>query len=189
MNTPAHLILGLAAFGRPSDAKVTVAAGFGALMPDLSLYLLVAGALAMGETPERIFRELYFSNTWQAIFAVDNSVFVYGAIVAVGLLLRRRWLLAFGGAALLHVALDLPLHHDDGRPHFWPVSDWVYESPISYWDMSHGAAWVAPLESALCLALGGWLLWRFRSWLMRAAIALLLVAQLAVGGVWAVVFA
>lgn len=48
VNTPAHLLLGLAAFGRPGDRRVSGAALAGALVPDLSLYLLAGGALATG---------------------------------------------------------------------------------------------------------------------------------------------
>lgn len=40
MNTPAHLIIGLAAFGKPGAPRVTAAALAGAMIPDLSLYLL-----------------------------------------------------------------------------------------------------------------------------------------------------
>jgi len=43
MNTPAHLIFGLAAFGDPARKAVTAAALAGALIPDASLYLM-AGA-------------------------------------------------------------------------------------------------------------------------------------------------
>ncbi|WP_328795072.1 hypothetical protein [Jannaschia marina] len=43
MNTPAHLIIGLAAFGKPGRPRVTAAALCGALLPDLSLYLMAGG--------------------------------------------------------------------------------------------------------------------------------------------------
>jgi hypothetical protein len=51
----------------------------------------------------------------------------------------------------LHLVLDFPLHHDDGRSHFWPATWWVFESPISYWDRDHGAQWVAPIEGILAI--------------------------------------
>jgi len=31
----------------------------------------------------------------------------------------------------------LPVHHDDGHRHFFPLSDWRFESPVSYWDPAH----------------------------------------------------
>ena len=74
MNTPAHLLLGLAAFGRKGTRSVSWAAAAGALLPDLSLYVLAGTSLfILGIPPQRVFDELYFSDSWQAVFAVDNS--------------------------------------------------------------------------------------------------------------------
>ena len=188
MNTPAHLILGLAVFGKPGRPRVTAAALAGALIPDLSLYLLAGGSLAAGIPAETVFREMYYSDLWQGIFAVDNSVFVWGAVLALGLWLGRAWVVALAGAALLHLACDLPLHHDDGRAHFWPLTDWVFASPVSYWDRAHGAGWVAPLEVGLAVILSAWLLWRFAGWRMRALVCALLAAELSTGGMWRIVF-
>ena len=188
MNTPAHLLLGTAAFGRRDAPRVTAAAAVGSLLPDLSLYVLAGGALAAGVPAERVFRDLYYSDAWQTVFAIDNSVFVWGAVLAAGLALRRAWVVALGAAALLHVALDLPLHHDDGRPHFWPLSDWVFESPLSYWDVRRGAGWVAPLEALLALACAILLWRRHAAWWARGLVVAAVAAQLGVGGVWAVVF-
>ena len=188
MNTPAHLILGLAAFGRAGRPRVSAAAALGGLAPDLSLYGLAGGALALGVPPRRVFGELYFSDGWQAVFAVDNSVFVWGAALALGLRTGRAWLAAFASAALLHLACDLPLHAGDGRPHFWPLSSWVFDSPLSYWDVSHGARWVAPSETGLALAAAAWCWTWLRAWWARGLLAAAVAAQLVVGGVWAWVF-
>lgn len=150
MNTPAHLLIGWAAFGRGNDRKIAAAAVFGALLPDLSLYLMAGTSIfLMGISPREVFNELYFSPAWQAVFSVDNSFFVWGAGLAAGFWLRKRWLVALCGAALLHVALDFPLHHDDGRAHFWPLSNWIFESPVSYWDVHHHAGIVGPIEAGL----------------------------------------
>jgi hypothetical protein len=189
MNTPAHLIFGLAAFSKPHAKGVTIAALCGALMPDLSLYLLVGWALYVSAIPaEVVFRDLYFSDTWQAIFAVDNSVFVWGAVLAVGLWRRSAILLAFAGAALLHIAFDFPLHHDDGRPHFWPLSDWVYQSPFSYWDRGHGATWIAPLEMVVVTLLAVILWRRHVSWPARVGVVTLATAQILPTVMWTFIF-
>lgn len=37
----------------------------------------------------------------------------------------------------LHATLDFLLHHDDAHRHFMPLSDWRFESPVSYWDPDH----------------------------------------------------
>ncbi|MEL6701895.1 MAG: cobalamin biosynthesis protein CobQ, partial [Pseudomonadota bacterium] len=74
MNTPAHLIIGAAAFGRPDAAQVTLAALLGGFLPDASLYLMAGVAIfGMGISPEVVFRDLYFSDAWQQVFAIDNS--------------------------------------------------------------------------------------------------------------------
>ena len=188
MNTPAHLVIGLAAFGRPGRPRVTAAAFLGALVPDASLYMLAGGALAAGIPPRTVFGELYYSDAWQAVFAVDNSIPLWGLLLAAGLALRLAPLLAAAGAALLHLAGDILLHADDGRPHFWPFSDWVFASPVSYWDRRHYGDVVAPIEVALTLALCLWLWRRFASGWMRALIAALAAAQAVPGVMWAMMF-
>ena len=190
MNTPAHLILGAAVFARPDAWRVTVAAILGGLAPDLSLYLMAGWHLMiLGTPPEVVFGQLYFSDAWMSVFKIDNSFFVWGALLGLALWLRSAWGIAFTGAALLHVALDFPLHHDDGRPHFWPVSDWVFESPVSYWDRSAHANIFGPLEIMICLAACVWLWTRFVSWPARALIAVAALTQLAPGLFWVFVFA
>ena len=178
MNTPAHLILGLGVLSRPDSPKVNLAAAAGSLLPDLSLYLLGSYALFVSNVPPGIvFGEMYYSDAWQRIFAIDNSVFVWLCAGAAGWWFRRDWLMVFGIAGILHVATDLPLHHDDGRQHFWPISDWIFESPISYWDPSRYGGIVGPLEVLLCMALAVWMFRRFRSLGSRAMILLLAASE------------
>ncbi|MEL6979821.1 MAG: cobalamin biosynthesis protein CobQ [Pseudomonadota bacterium] len=185
MNTPTHLLVAAAAFGRPGRRPVTSAALIGGMLPDLSLYLLVAyERLALGRDFQTIFERSYFSPLWRGVFAVDNSAPLYAALLGLGLWLRRPWLWALAGAALLHIALDLPLHHDDGRAHFQPFTDWIYQSPVSYWDMRAYAAYVIPLEAALSLCLC-WILWRrFHGSLAHAPIALGAALQIVALATW-----
>ncbi len=177
MNTPAHLLIGAAAFGRPAQSKVILAAFAGALLPDLSLYLMAGTALfVLGISPQRVFNELYFSDSWQTVFAIDNSFIVWGLLLGLAVWRRSQWAIALTGAAILHLCLDMPLHHDDGRPHFWPISWWVFESPLSYWDRDHGAGWVAPIEAALCV-MAVVVLWmrKFALWVWLIALPLLVM--------------
>ncbi|NKB27459.1 MAG: cobalamin biosynthesis protein CobQ [Rhodobacteraceae bacterium] len=189
MNTPAHLVVGLAAFGRPGRTGLICAALAGSLIPDASLYLMAGWALFVENIPARVvFGELYFSDNWQAIFAVDNSLVLWGGLCAVGVALRRGWLIALSGSALLHLIADFALHHDDARRHFWPVSDWVFVSPFSYWDSAHHGGLIGGLEVALVLALSIWMLARFRSWAVRGLVAVLCAAELAPFVIWRLVF-
>ncbi|RYH02235.1 cobalamin biosynthesis protein CobQ [Salipiger sp. IMCC34102] len=178
MNTPAHLIFGLAAFGRPKAGRITLAALAGGLVPDLSLYLLAGWQLAvMGTDPQVVFGTMYYSALWQGIFRVDNSVPLWAVLAAVGLLWRSPVVVAFAGSGLLHLALDFPLHHDDARAHFWPLTDWVFASPLSYWDPAHFGGVIGPIEVGACVILSLWLWRRFRSRAMRGLIAALAVLE------------
>ncbi len=187
MNTQAHLLLGAAVLGRRNEPARNTAAVLGSLAPDLTMFAMVAWqGWVLGRTGSQIFGEDYFSPFWQEVFAISNSLIVFGAVAAVGALVRRPWLLVFGLAALLHVVTDIPLHVDDGHPPFWPLSDWIYRSPYSYWDARHGAGFIAPAEFALSCALAIWLLVRHRSWSLRIGIVLLLATEflLTMRGEW-----
>jgi hypothetical protein len=189
VNTPAHIILGAAVCAHPRYRTLILAGFAGGLAPDVSLHLLAGIRLfGVGISPQRVFNELYFSDAWQTVFAIDNSFFVWAGLLAAAILSGRDWARVLCLAALLHVLCDMPLHHDDGRPHFWPLTTWVYESPISYWDRAQGAMWVAPIEAAL-VAIGSVSLWLARpGGALTAAIALLLLAELWVVRQWLFVF-
>lgn len=189
MNTPAHLLIGAAVFGKNGDRRLIWAALVGALLPDLSLYLLAGVSLQVLNIPARIvFDELYFSDLWQSIFAVDNSFIVWATFLGLALWRRIDWAIVLTGAALLHLALDFPLHHDDGRPHFWPLTTWIFESPYSYWDRGHGAAWIAPVGAAMA-TVAAIVVWRRKpGWALSLLMLPLLAAELMVARVWVFIF-
>ena len=90
MNTPAHLILGAAAFSSPDRRGSFRAAVLGALAPDVSLYVMASVSIfVLGISPNVVFRDYYYSDAWQSVFAVDNSFVLWGAVFIVALLLRR----------------------------------------------------------------------------------------------------
>lgn len=188
MNTPAHLIFAAAAFARPADwpeppgetGRRNLAALAGGLTPDLSVYLLVAWAhWGLGRPLRQVFEHDYRSPLWQGIFAVDNAIPLWAALAAAGLWARRPRLAVFAGAGLLHLAFDLPLHNSDARAHFQPFTDWVFRSPLSYWNPERFGTQVALAETAACLLLAALLWRRFRGAPARALIAAGLAAQLA----------
>lgn len=190
MNTPAHLIVGLAVFGKADQRAVTAAAFAGALIPDLSLYLLAGTHLLIfGTPPEVVFGQLYFSEGWQAIFRIDNSMVLWGIGLVFAIWARSGWATALSGAALLHLGFDFLLHHDDGRAHFWPVTTWIFQSPVSYWDVNHHARIVAPIETLVSLGLCAVLWRRFAGRAMRVLIVGLALVQAAPALFWAFVFA
>jgi len=168
---------------------VTLGAILGAAAPDISLYFMAGTALFLMDVPPNVvFDDYYFSDAWQRVFAVDNSFVVWGLALFIALALRRPALVAFTGAALLHLAFDFPLHHDDARPHFWPVTDWVFESPISYWDRGHYAGIVGPLEAAMCAGLCVVLWRRFEGVFARLVILAGGTLQIAPVFLWVFIF-
>ncbi|MEL6681786.1 MAG: hypothetical protein AAFQ09_03975 [Pseudomonadota bacterium] len=91
MNTPAHLIFGLTAFGKPEQPYVTGAALAGAMIPNLSLYLLAGWHLRVLGTPaDIVFDQLYFSEEWQSIFRIDNSMVLWGIALVLGIMWRSQ---------------------------------------------------------------------------------------------------
>jgi hypothetical protein len=189
LNTPAHLIFGAAAFARAGQPRVTAAALAGSLLPDISLYVMVAWSRWVGGIPARvIFDQMYFSDAWQAVFAVDNSFVLWGLLLGLALWRGSPVLTAFAGAGLLHLAFDFGLHNEDARRMFWPLSDWVFRSPFSYWDRHHYGQMIGPVEIAACLALSVVLWRRFRSLAGRAMIAAAMLAEAAPGIIFALMF-
>jgi len=205
MNTQTHLLLGLAAFSRrprgealpASTPAVELALLGGALLPDASLFVMWGRAKLAGVPDERIWSELYYSDFWQGIGAIGNSVPAFALVALVEWLAGGRLLgtaararvpasvaLAVAASALLHVFTDLPLHHDDGHPHFWPFSGWIYASPVSYWDPNHHGRLWSGVESALALLLIAVLWRRFRRSLARAALVLAGLSHVAVAAYW-----
>ncbi|WP_171177463.1 cobalamin biosynthesis protein CobQ [Ruegeria sp. HKCCA4633] len=189
MNTPAHLLIGAAAFARPPQGRILLAALLGAVLPDLSLYLMATVSLFVLGIPEQVvFGQLYYSQAWQTVFAIDNSFIIWGC--ALILAVWRRWhFVAVGAAAgLLHLATDFFLHAGDGRPQFWPLSDWVFHSAVSYWDSSHHALWVAPVSAAVCLAAYVVLWQRGLPVWGRAMFGIMLAAEIWVARQWLLFF-
>jgi len=156
-------------------------------------------AKIQGVSDEVLWGEWYYSDTWQHLGAISNSIpiFLFTAVVCYGIL--KSWMQRFGDhpetiqaimfaalAALMHTVTDLPLHNDDGHPHFWPLSLWIYQSPVSYWDPDHfGLQWsVVELIIAAGLII---FLWRrtIRKW-VKSLLILVGVSYATVAVYWSV---
>jgi len=189
MNTPAHLIFGPSAFGKRHQTETIFGALIGAMLPDMSLYLMAGISIFLLDiSPQIVFGQLYFSPEWQQVFAVDNSFILWGIAFAFALWSKTPWAVALTGAALLHIALDFPLHMEDARAHFWPLTEWKFISPVSYWDTAHHGALVGGIEMALCAVMAVVLWRRFEMAWMRAVVGLLLILELAPVFFWAFMF-
>ena len=189
MNTPAHLIFGASAFGKPGSMRITTAAVLGSLAPDISLYLMVSWSIfAVGTDPGIVFGQYYYSDAWQQVFAVDNSFIFWGMGLGVAIWMARPAFTAFTGAGVLHLAFDFPLHNHDARMHFWPLTDWTFVSPFSYWDSRFHADIVSPIEVTVVLILAAVLLFRFRRMYARILVLLTATAEIVATGAFNLIF-
>ncbi|MEL7543966.1 MAG: cobalamin biosynthesis protein CobQ [Pseudomonadota bacterium] len=186
MQTPTHLLVAAAVLAAPQAPRRNTALIAGALLPDLSIYVLFAWS-KIARIPERqVWDVIYWQEPWQTLSALSNSVPLWGLVLAMGMLVARSWrtagilIVVTAVAALLHLALDFPFHHDDAHKHFWPLTDWRFASPLSYWDPAHHGRSVAIAEVALAVGCVVVLWLRFASWRVRGILVGALTAYVAV---------
>ena len=96
----------------------------GGLAPDVGLTLLTAGAavyfprfrdMTMQESMEHAFGTLFFEDRgWIAVQNTLHSPFITGAMALAGRKFNSPKLTSFALGCMLHIAMDLPVHHDDG---------------------------------------------------------------------------
>ena len=118
----------------------------GAVLPDATMFLFYGYQKYVGSSEASIWGELYFLDHWQYFFDVFNSFPIALVLLLIAWRCKSRWAQLLLLSAMLHMACDLPLHHDDGHRHFVPLSNWRFASPISYWDPQRYGWIVAPIE-------------------------------------------
>ncbi|MEM9600341.1 MAG: hypothetical protein AAF926_04905 [Pseudomonadota bacterium] len=183
MNTPTHALVAMAVLSRPDAPMRNRFVLAGALIPDLVIFLWAPWQRwVAGRDWSVIWDQHYFDPPMQTAIAVFNSLPLFSLLLVIGLWQRRRtWGLCmslFAAAALLHIALDAPVHGHDAYRHFWPLSDWRFYSPVSYWEADLHARWVSLVEAIIVIA-AVIILWRrFNDLWLRITLAGLLALML-----------
>ena len=213
MNTQTHILLAATLLTRPGRPLRNAAVIVGGLVPDMSILVMWASAKLSGTPESVIWRDLYWRPEWQSAGAMTNSLPLYLAlaVAAAGFGARLNpmvplvaappdplgqgrgieWhvaILAFSLAAMVHIATDFPVHVFDGHPTFWPFSDWVFQSPVSYWDPRYFGDYLSFIELALAAGLIAILWRRFPSPAIRSALVLTAVSYAAIAHHWATSF-
>lgn len=161
MNTPSHIIGNLALLGRSSSPQLDWPIALGALLPDLPIFLFYAWAKGVAQLPDaQIWSTAYFESGWQGVFALSHSIPVALLGLAIAYGFKHAMGMVLFGSMVLHDLADLPVHHDDAHRHFYPLSNYRFISPVSYWDRDHYGAIVALLELVLVAIATGVLLRR-----------------------------
>ena len=164
MNTPAHAIFNLALLGKKERPQWNPLIIWGALIPDLAMFGFYFWLTAMTDMPAgQIWSVEYFRPGWQTLFDLFNSIPL--ALLGLGAMVyvQRQGIALLFASIILHALEDLPVHHDDAHRHFWPLSNFRFESPVSYWAPDHYGGIVGALEIGLVLIASLYVFRRVRS--------------------------
>lgn len=153
----------------------------GALLPDFCIFVFYIWAkFIAGLENSVIWGEAYWTEPWLTYGAISNSVPLALVLLAVGIFWKKTLLSVFALALLVHAGLDFPLHADDAHRHFWPLTDWRFISPVSYWDPDHHRTLGSVLEFSVLTA-SAIVLWRrFNARWVRAICALSVLGYVSV---------
>lgn len=169
MTTQSHAILNMALLSKRDKPFLHRYAFMGAVLPDLPIFIFFIVESVIRKTSQReLWGSLYFTESWQNFFDIFNSVPLILILLGIGFyLLHSDRITVFAWSLLLHCAFDFLTHHDDGHHHLFPLSDFVFASPISYWDRDHYGGIVAPIERLVMLIASIYLFPRLKTRLAR----------------------
>ncbi|MGL4406090.1 MAG: hypothetical protein ACRCT6_10040, partial [Notoacmeibacter sp.] len=109
---------------------------------------------------------------------------LWGLVLAICLVAKAQSWSGFGVAisasALTHSAIDFLCHRDDAHMHLWPLTEWRFRSPVSYWDSAYYGMQFSLFEAALGLFIAVVLWRRYQHKAIRMLLALCIAAYVAV---------
>ena len=208
MMSQTHILMAAALFARPGRPRQNAALLVGAFMPDAAIYALFVWSKLAGISERVLWREIYFAEPMLTFTAIGNSLPLYAAFLALGITLtsirpgngepvlpignpdapfqetwraiRNSAIAMFALGAIVHLAGDFPVHAADAHPHLWPLSDWRFHSPVSYWDSNYHGDVFGIVEMLLGVALAVVVFRRFRALWVRALCAFAVCAYVGV---------
>ncbi len=179
METYSHAFFtwALAKHGVKAGRAAGIAGLVGASLPDLPSF--VATAYYVGPAylrdgwssmdSEELLDAIYFTGPFGTTGSILHSVVPPVALLLLYWLLelgrrdRRRILLWFLLGWFGHTVADFLTHVDDMRPLFWPISDWTWSSPVSYYNSAYyGREFFAVSHALIFLIMAGLLVRRIR---------------------------
>jgi hypothetical protein len=152
VNTPSHAIINLFLLGKQSLPQANLPIFVGAILPDIPIFLFYGWAkLIARQSEKQIWSETYYKPFWQTIVAIFHSIPLALAGWLIADYFKWESLDILFISLVLHSLGDLPVHNDDAHRHFFPLSNYRFISPISYWDRKHHGAIVSLVELSLVL--------------------------------------
>ncbi len=165
MHTYSHAVFtwAVARYAKQKESHAALWGAAGSSLPDLptlakATHLLWKHRDSMTKN-EFLTALQYFEEPSGKLDLTFHSLAPVGALLALykvlGLSKRdsNKALLAFLLGWAGHNVLDFPMHAEDARPPFWPLSGWRFKSPISYWDRKRYALTCLLVEHGAILTL------------------------------------
>lgn len=121
-----------------SNRKRMLAIIIGSFLPDVSTYLFFfVHTVLLGTTQSTMWNTLYFDSAWTPFITLSHSFLLWPALLLVAKIAKQKILFWVSAAALAHSGLDFLVHHDDAYRHLWPLTNWKFLSPVSYYDPNY----------------------------------------------------
>jgi hypothetical protein len=170
MNTPTHALLNLTLIGRSRSNVEQTAILVGGILPDVPMFVFYAFEKARGTSERMIWDERYFQSAWQGVFDLFNSLPLILFLLMTVAMLRRPAVFFLLLSMLLHTVVDFFVHVNDAHRHFYPFSNYRFQSLISYWNPAHYGWLVSPFELILVLIASVLSIAWARSWWIRCGV-------------------
>jgi len=191
MNTQSHVLLASVLFTRSGVGTKArnAAAIIGGFLPDASIFTMFIWSKIIGAPELAVWETWYFNPPWRWWSDALHSFVIYWVLVMLGVAIFKfggKWhktgvvMVIFALSAITHAAGDFFLHVKDGHAHFWPLSDWRFSSPVSYWDPQFYGQYFLAFEITMAIVLIAILFRRFKTKVVRGFLVLALVAYIAV---------
>lgn len=179
MITPSHMIYSWT-FAKATDRQPnplrTLALVSGAFIPDIPTYcFFLVHTVILGTSQQMMWDTLYFNSAWSPFITLSHSLLLWPVLLLFATLAKQQLVQLFAASALVHIILDFFVHHDDAYRHFWPLSDWKFFSPLSYYDPQYYGNWVSTIDSVIIIALLLWLWTVYTSKRARVGIAFIIL--------------
>lgn len=163
MITPSHIIYSWALAKKTEKVSIdtkkrTAAIVLGALFPDTPTYLFfIVCGLILGYSGPTMWDNMYYNSGWAIPITLTHSFIIWPLLISISSYVGWELAKWFSLSAFFHSLVDFCVHTDDAYRHFWPVSDWKFHSPISYYNPAEYGLYVGAFDSLLVLGLLGYL--------------------------------
>lgn len=155
MITTTHIILNTTVLGSQKHPERNWPVVLGALLPDIPAFLVIFSPLYYAMGAGRLLNYVFFQNCTDWFHSIPIALLGF----FICLLIQSKSGIYFFISMVLHDLEDLPVHAQIVHKHFLPFSQYVFHSPISYWEPQYHANVIAPLEWLLVIVCA-YFLWR-----------------------------